>query len=272
MVTAELYQPLAGSRVPFVAVGLQAGELKRRIAVGDVLVQYRFLALRANFDLGLALGRWGEARLGYRHYETRDWAFGERPAEVPRFERDDTGIGATLVFDQLDRVNFPRRGLLAVADYHEARTDLGADQDTRRLDLQTVAAATTGRHTLIGLAHGRSALGGELPPSEWIGLGGLFNLSGLPPGEVVGAYGGSAALLYLFRLGRLPRFGEGIYVGASLETGNAWRSAAEVDLGDLRRSFAIVFGADTLLGPVYLAHGHASGGSDSFYLYVGRTF
>ena len=272
ILTGELYQPLAGSRVPFLVVGLQAGESKRRLAVGDALVQYRFLALRANVDLGLALGRWGELRFGYRHFETRGHAFGERPADLPRLDRDDSGLGGAFVFDQLDRVNFPRRGLLVVADYHEARTALGADQDYRRLDFQTVAAATAGRHSLIALAHGRSALGGELPASEWIGVGGLFDLSGQPPGEIVGSYGGSAALLYLYRLGRLPKFGEGIYVGLSLETGNAWRSAAEVRAGDLRRAFAVVFGADTLLGPVYVGHGHASGGSDSFYLYVGRTF
>ncbi len=214
--------------MPFVAIGLQAGEAKQRLAVGDDLVQFRFLTLRAGLDLGLALGRWGEARVGYRHDQTRGDAFGDRPDEVPRFDRDESGVGAYLVVDQLDRVNFPRRGLLAVADYHESRTALGADLDYRRLDLQLVAAPTVGRSTLVALAHGRSALGGELPASEWIGVGGLFNLSGLPPGDVVGSYGGIASLLYLYRLGRLPNFGDGIYVGLSLETGNAWRSADEV--------------------------------------------
>ena len=88
----------------------------------------------------------------------------------------------------------------------------------------------------------------------------------------MGCYGGSAALLYLFRLGRLPKWGDGIYAGVSLETGNAWRTADEVQTSDLRQAYALVFGADTLLGPVYLAHGHSDDGSDSFYLYLGRTF
>jgi NTE family protein len=272
ILTGELYQPLGGSRVPFLAIGVQAGETKQRLAVGDDFVQYRFLTLRGSFDLGLALGRWGEARVGYRHHQTRGHAFGERPDDVPRYDRDESGLGASLVVDQLDRVNFPRRGVLAVAEYHESRTALGADLDYRRLDFQLVAAQTVGRSTLVALAHGRSALGGELPASEWIGVGGLFNLSGLPPGDVVGSYGGTASLLYLYRLGRLPNFGDGIYVGLSLETGNAWRSVDEVRASDLRRSFAVVFGADTLLGPVYVGHGHTTGGSDSFYLYVGRTF
>lgn len=272
ILTAEVYQPLAGSRVPFLAVGVQGAERKERFPVGDAVVQYRVAALRASFDLGLALGRWGEVRAGYRHLETQGRAFGDRPAGTPRIDRNETGLGANLVFDQLDRVNFPRHGLLTVADYHEARTDLGADRDFRRLDFQSVAAATRGRSSLVALLHGRSGLGGELPPDEWIGIGGLFNVSGLPPGEIVGSYGGSAALLYLYRLGKLPKFGDGIYAGVSVEAGNAWRTAAEVDAGDLRHAFAVIFGADTLLGPVYVGHGHASGGSDSFYLYVGRTF
>ncbi len=272
IVTGEFYQPLGGSRVPFLAAGAQAGESKQRLLLGGELVQYRTVALRASFDLGLALGRYGEARVGLRHFETRSRAFGEGREDAPRLDHDDSGVGASLIVDQLDRVNFPRRGLLATAEYHQARSDLGADQDYRRLDLQTVLAATSGRHGIVALAHGRSALGGELPPSEWTGVGGLFNLSGLPPGEVVGSYGGSAALLYLYRLGKLPNFGDGVYAGLSLEAGNAWRTARDVRSSDLRHAVAIVFGADTLLGPIYIGHGRASGGSDSFSLYVGRTF
>jgi len=272
LLSVELYQPIAPSRVPFVALGLRAGEERQRIAVGDRMVQYRFLSLRASADLGLALGRWGEVRTGYRLFRTESRAFGDRPADTPDFDRDASGIGADLVVDQLDRVNFPRRGALFVAGYHEAREELGADESFRLLAVEVVAAATRGRHTLLALGFARSGLGGEVPPTEWIGLGGLFRLSGLPHGEVVGGYGGVGALAYLLRIGKLPKFGDGIYLGLSFETGNAWATAAEVDLGDLRQSFAAILGVDTVLGPVYLAHGHTDGGSDSFYLYLGRTF
>lgn len=272
VLTAELYQPLSDGQVPFVAVGFQAGERKERLAVGEARVQYRFLALRGSADLGLALGRWGEVRAGYRYLQTQSSAFGERPRGLPDLDRNDSGLSAGLVLDQLDRVNFPRQGFLVASDYHEARTSLGADQDYQRLSFQAVAAASRGRHSLIALTHGQSALGGTLPPSEWTGVGGLFNLSGLPPGEVVGSYGGSAALLYLFRLGRLPKWGDGFYAGVSLETGNAWRTSDEVRASDLRQAWAVLFGADTLLGPVYVGHGRSDDGSDSFYLYLGRTF
>jgi hypothetical protein len=40
---------------------------------------------------------------------------------------------------------------------------------------------------------------------------------------------------------------------------SAWRPAGSVFLG-----------VDTVLGPVYLAYGHAEQGNDSIYLYLGR--
>jgi len=272
VVTAEVYQPLSASRMPFVAAGFGAVERKESFASGDGEVRYREFGYQATLDLGLAFGRWGELRAGVRRVESHAHPIGEGSAGAPHRDRNASGIEGMLIVDQLDRVNFPRRGVLAVANYHDSRPGLGADLEYRSLDFQVVGAGTIGRHTLIAIAHARSALGGELPAEEWTGVGGLFNVSGLPPGEIVGSYGGSGALLYLFRIGRLPRFGDGIYAGASLEAGNAWRTADDVALGDLKRAFSVVFGADTFLGPVYLAHGHAQGGYDSFYLYLGRTF
>jgi NTE family protein len=210
--------------------------------------------------------------VGARHDSTRSRATDDNAEDAPDYDRTDAGYHAQVVLDQLDTVNFPHNGFLFVADAYDTSASLGANAAYRSLEVQMIAAATTGHHTLLGLAHGGSALGGTLPPSERAYLGGLFNLSGLPPGEVSGSYGGVASLVYLYRVGRLPNFGEGIYAGISLEAGNAWDTADAVDLGDLRHSFAVVLGADTLLGPVYLAHGRTTGGKDSFYLYVGRLF
>jgi NTE family protein len=272
VVSGELYQPLSTSQVPFVSLGVAGSFVKQQVPVADELVQYRFFSQRVELDLGLSLGRFGEVRVGARHDSMRARATDDRSGDAPGFDRNDAGWHAGAVIDQLDTVNFPHRGVLAFADLYEADASLGADDEYRSLDLQLVTAATWRKHTLLGLLHGGSGLGGVRPAPEQVYLGGLFNLSGLPPGEVFGSYGGVASLVYLYRIGRLPNFGEGIYAGVSLEAGNAWATAGEVDLGDLRHSVALVLGADTLLGPVYLAHGRTTGGKDSFYLYVGRLF
>ncbi len=269
--SAELYQPLSLSRVPFVAAGVAASQAKSQLMVDGVPIQYRFGQGHVGLDLGLSLGRYGEVRAGVR----RDAATGRANRDagrLPRYDSTDAGVRFAVTVDQLDSVNFPRHGVLGAAEVYQARSQLGADVEYERLDLQLVAAASVGRHTLLGIAHGTSALGGTLPPSERLYLGGLFNLSGLPVGEVSGSYGGIVTLAYLYRLGRLPVFGEGFYAAVSAEAGNAWPSAGEVSLSDLRHSFALICGADTLLGPIYVAHGWTSGGKDSFYLLVGRTF
>ena len=269
---AELYQPLTASRIPFVAASVYTAQVKTQIPMDSGTHQYRFLVQRAALDLGLALGRYGEVRAGIRRDNTAGRAQGSDTGDLPRFDRSDGGLRFNLSVDRVDSVNFPRNGFLGFVELFDAQTSLGADTAYRRLDYNLVLAGTHGRHTVIGLAHGGSALGGTLPPSERLYLGGLLSLSGLPPGEVSGSYGGVASLVYLFRLGRLPNFGEGFYIGASVEAGNLWERPDQASLGDLRHSFALVFGADTFLGPVYFAHGTTSGGKDSFYLLLGRTF
>ncbi|MGV8040455.1 MAG: patatin-like phospholipase family protein [Thermoanaerobaculaceae bacterium] len=268
----EIYQPLQAGGPLFVAAGAGLGSRKVQLPIGSQLEQYRFATQRVAADLGLALGRYGELRAGVRRDATRGRATADERGELPHFDRDDGGWRLGLALDQLDNVNFPRTGFLAFAELFEATEGLGADIPYRRLDLNAVLAASRGRHALIAFAHGSSALGGTLPPSERVALGGLFNLTGLPPGEISGSYGGVAGLIYLYRLGQLPLFGKGVYAGLSFETGNVWDTAREVRSSELRRSGAALFGADTLLGPLYFGWGTTSGGKDSFYLLLGRTF
>lgn len=271
-IQAELYQPLTASRVPFLATGGSFSQVKTQIPIGTSTEQYRFWVQRLTLDAGLALGRYGELRAGLRRDSTNGRAQGDDADELPEFDRSDGGFRLNLTVDQIDSVNFPRNGLLAFLELYEAKASLGADIPYKRFDFNIVLAGTHRRHTVVGILHGGSALGGTLPPSERLQLGGLFSLSGLPRGEVTGSYGGVATLIYFFRLGRLPNFGEGIYVGASLEAGNLWQTQDQVSRHDLLYSYAIVFGADTFLGPFYFAHGVNSEGKDSFYLLLGRTF
>lgn len=269
---AEFYQPLARSRVPFLAASLYGGQTKTQIPVHTATEQYRFWVQRAAFDLGISLGRYGELRAGVRRDDIRGRATTSDASQLPKFDHSDGGMRLALTIDQLDSINFPKRGFLGYAEHYEAHRSLGGDVEFKRLEFSLIAAATHRRHTLIGFAHGGSALGGTLPTGQRLQLGGLFNLSGLPRGEVSGSYGGVAGLIYLFRLGRLPNFGEGFYAGVSIETGNLWETREQVSGRRLRRSFAAVFAADTILGPIYFAHGTTSGGKDSFYLLLGRTF
>jgi NTE family protein len=62
------------------------------------------------------------------------------------------------------------------------------------------------------------------------------------------------------------------YAGMSLEAGNAWSSRDSISLGSTRKNASLFFGADTYLGPAYVAVGHDDRGRTAFYLFLGRSF
>ena len=104
-----------------------------------------------------------------------------------------------------------------------------------------------------------------LAPSVW---------SGTQRNSLSGRHVRFASLVYTYRMLendfgaiRLP-----LYLGASLETGNAWADKKDVDFGDLVEASSVFLGWDSPLGPAYLAYGRSSGGDDSFYAYLGIVF
>lgn len=268
----ELYQPLERSRTLFAAIRVAGSQVKQQVQVGPESVQFRIAQQVGEATLGVQMGRYGEIRAGVRRGDTQAVPTSSHGSEVQKISRTDAGLVGHLAFDQMDNLSFPRHGLLTFVDVFDARASLGADVPYHRLDFSSFGALTWRRHTLLGIVRYTSALGTTLPAAAQAGLGGLFDLSGLPPGEVYGSYGGMAGVVYMYRVGRMPTFGEGIYAGFSLEAGNLWRTSQEVNLSDLRHAYSVIVGLDTAIGPVYLGQGFASGGKDSYYLLVGRTF
>ena len=63
-----------------------------------------------------------------------------------------------------------------------------------------------------------------------------------------------------------------MYVGASIEAGNAWQTRAEIGIDSLIHAGSVFIGADTYIGPVYIAYGFNSEGRQSSYLFLGRVF
>jgi NTE family protein len=62
-----------------------------------------------------------------------------------------------------------------------------------------------------------------------------------------------------------------VYLGASLEAGNAWSSSDDIGFDSLLTNGSVFIGMDTYFGPVYLAAGFAEGGRTNFYLFVGAA-
>ena len=60
-----------------------------------------------------------------------------------------------------------------------------------------------------------------------------------------------------------------LYLGASLEAGNAWQRRLDIDFASTIANGSVFLGLDTFFGPIYLAAGFAEGGRSNFYLSLG---
>ena len=61
-----------------------------------------------------------------------------------------------------------------------------------------------------------------------------------------------------------------MYVGITTEFGNAFPDEASMKLDNGIFAGSIFAGLDTPIGPVYLAWGHAEGGRDNVYFFLGQ--
>jgi NTE family protein len=105
-------------------------------------------------------------------------------------------------------------------------------------------------------------------------LGGLFRLSGLGNKEL---FGDSIALARLVGYRRMFQFEAAglkfkIYVGLSLEAGNAYFDGQEISWNSMLKGGSVFVGGDTFIGPIIFAYGRTEGNRDRFYLAIGDTF
>jgi NTE family protein len=56
------------------------------------------------------------------------------------------------------------------------------------------------------------------------------------------------------------------YAGMSLEAGNAWQ---HISTSNLIYASSLFVGFDSVVGPIYLAYGHANNGENGIYLRLG---
>jgi NTE family protein len=151
---------------------------------------------------------------------------------------------------------------------------LGSDFEYQTLSLDFSHALSWDNHRLVLSAAGGTTLDGDLPVEALYRLGGPFSLSGLQRDELTGEAFGRAGLLYAVKLNEAdPRFfGVPIYLGGSLEAGNAWADRDDAALDDVITSGSLFVGTDTFLGPAFVGYGLAEGDRQSLYLFFGRPF
>lgn len=275
-ISSEFYQPLVPSETLFVSLG---AEQLRRVAevslplpdgsVSRPVAQFTGVDSRFSMDLGVAFGRYGEFRIGP--------VFGRvnispriAALDINGVRSTESGMRASVVIDQRDSATFARSGYRVEANVHRAITAFGADTTFSRYQWSSEYAKTFGENTVdVALKFG--GLYSKAPSAfPYFELGGFLQLSGLRAGELRADQIALARLMAFRKIGNMPGFGRGIYVGGSLENGRT--SSPNRDGAAERNVFAgsAFIGLDTSIGPFYIGYGQATGSRRSAYLFLGR--
>jgi NTE family protein len=281
----ELYHPLdwaTGLGSDWFVAGYASVE-RRRLTFynadsGREQGRYTRTAGRVGIDLGQPWGKFGELRIGVSHQVFRNQpeliaaGFIGRSNAVTVHE---TGLRLGAIVDQLDYVNFPQRGFRVEAETVVGRrstSDLRGSEQFTRFEIDGTAATTWRRSTVTAHVSAKSA-GGD----DQLGLGrysyqlgGFHRLSGYQYNQLAGSHLLFGRLEAYQRLDYVPLFTRGLFIGGTLEAGNAWTRASAVSLSDLRSGMSLYFGADTGLGPLYLGATYAPRGDSGLYLFLGR--
>ncbi len=146
---------------------------------------------------------------------------------------------------------------------------MGADDEFEQGGIGFLGAWTRGRDSFSLGGRYRGTLDDNAPIQNLFRTGGFLNLSGLNQNALSGQHEGLLRFAYLQNLGtKLVK----TYFGASLEWGGTWQGRDDIGLSNTLVAGSLFLGADTFLGPLYGAYGHAEGGEDAIYLFLGKPW
>jgi NTE family protein len=271
MISTELYQPLDTRQLWFVAPNVGWERVPRDIFVGDVLLARYFDARAwARLDGGISFGPLGELRLGLLRDNNR---FTQEVGSPSLGDAEGNRAGGVLLarFDQVDNVRIPRFGWAARAEVGVYGKFLGGEDAYDKLSVSAMGARSFGEWTVHGGFEAAGPFGGtRLPYYDINWLGGFGRLSGLRTGQLYGQYAGLLRVGTRYRVAKLPSLiGSGVFVGATLETGNTWFDTADIKPSNLVWAGSLYGAADTILGPLFLGFGIAEKGYNTFFLSLG---
>jgi len=266
----EFYQPLSADSRFFVAPRATLKQTNfNAFTGGDAVARYRVSEGEIGLDVGSELGRWGELRIGLQH-GTGEARVKVGDPSLANFDFDTGGFFARFRVDTLDDAQIPLYGTRFDLTWNGSRSDLGADAHFDTIETEFTAVKTSGRNTFLFGLNYATTLDSNTTIQDFFPLGGFLNLSGLERGAISGPHAGVAKAVYYRRWGDSGSLVEmPLYVGGSIEAGNAWQSRSAVSTSSLIINGSIFAGLDTYLGPLFVAAGFAEGGESSFYLFLG---
>ena len=273
--TSNFFQPLGNNSNTFIDAEVALQQRNVRVyAGGKPVISARVRSRQARISLGHQFGNTTEVRLGIKRRTA--WMDVSNIDITDELKSNDGAYELSFLHDTLDNTHFPRHGNHTALVFSTSRPELGADDRHDLGAFSIYQSLTWGKHTLQGhLAYADTITSsGNIDFSRMFQIGGFLNLSGYEPDEISGSYTGLASLIYFRQFNEyfIKSASVPIYIGASLETGNAWQKRSDITLNNSIVASSIFLGADTYIGPIYLGYGFNSKGRQTSYLYIGRIF
>jgi NTE family protein len=270
----EFYQPLNAEGTFFVAPHAGFTRTSADIYQGkNRVATYDADSGLAGADVGMQFEQFGTLRVGaVSGYLDPSLDTGPQSLSPGASHIAQGAFTAKLLLDQLDSVHFPRFGWRFAANTFNSNSSLGADDSYTKWDAEGNVVYSVGEHTvnLYGKAGGSTG-SNPLPRYDEFQWGGFLQLTGLRTGQLYGQDLRYGRAMYYHRIleGTLL---EGAYGGVSLEAGKVGDPLVPGNDADWIEGYGLFAAADTPLGPAYLGYGHASGGNNNVYFYLGRPF
>jgi NTE family protein len=295
-IRSELRQPLMQREgiylAPYVNAkfnSLSIYENNQRIA------EYGIRSVQVGLDLGIPLGdhsNRGEIRTGlfaanYHSSPKLGGVFTVLPDEkyvitsLSSDQLDEIAWHSRFVVDQLDAPFFPsdgyRFGGELIVGINRTRSTMpfeGMHSDFRGYRQATVDvkwAKSIGDNSVnLTMQAGARAESGPAAPGIGLSLGGFQQLTAYQPDQFYGNYLLYGNATYLFRALNFKMASQAIFVGTSLELGQASEQKSDFALRNLKKSLSVFVGAKTFMGPVYFGVAAAPAGAFNVFLQFGR--
>jgi NTE family protein len=270
LITTSFFQPLDATHHYFIEPRAAFSRSIEDVFSDDErIARYQFEDLAAQLDVGVNVGRYAQARIGYV-YDSRQVEVDIGSPLMPETSPVDAGMVASVEFDSRDTAFSPTRGLAAALEYMHSDTGLGADRHWERAELGVgVAMPFRGDVLWVTLAGG-SDLSGDLPADRTFALGGPGSFPGLEVGELrVGGYW-TLGTSYLWKVKDvLPVRNLALYLGARIAGGAIYDRIDEGKTGEIYGGSVFLTGR-TFVGPLTVGIGATSTDSWSLWFSVGR--
>jgi|APSaa5957512535_1039671.scaffolds.fasta_scaffold03068_6 NTE family protein len=274
---SELYQPIDFKENFYVYTNAGGGKINRNIlsddTSGTILGQARISQFSFQVGGGRNLGNWGTIRIGLKR------SFGDIKgrigfADTSKISFDETNLTAELLIDTLDNTKFPTKGIVFEIIHENSLSFLGGDGNVDTIILASYKPFSWGKNTLGLRSLLATSFNGNPNETNLFPLGGFMNLTAFAPGQITGNHGGLLTAIYYRRISGGPQYltEMPIYIGGTVESGNAWNNKDDVSLSSLKWSSSVFVGIDTIIGPTYLGIGLGSDGATAAFLNIGQIF